>query len=75
MATTTKPIPYREVPRETFCGHIIASDIHPATPEEIKLAETLHAQGKCPHNIVVDESGWLYEFRSCYTCGAGLGVI
>ena len=74
-STSAKPIPYCEVPRETLCGHIIASDIHRATKAEIKKAKDLHAKGKCPHNIVWDEPGWMYDYRSCYTCGAGLGAI
>lgn len=73
--STVKPVPYCEIVRERFMGQVIASDIHPATEAEIALAQSLHLQGKCPHNIVIDEPGWLYDFRSCYTCEAGLGAI
>lgn len=55
--------------------HIISSDVRPATEEEIKKAELLNIDGKCPHNIVYDESGWLYDERHCATCGKGLGLI
>lgn len=67
--------PFCEVVTEKIGDIIIASDIHPATKEEIETADMLHKDGKCPHNIVVDERGWMYDFRYCYTCGCGLGVI
>jgi hypothetical protein len=30
---------------------------------------------KCEHIVRVDQPGWLYDFRSCYSCNAGLGAI
>lgn len=55
--------------------HILASTIRPATDEDIRQAQELHEQGKCPHNIVVDTELWLYDYRQCYTCGKGLGTV
>lgn len=66
---------YYEDVKETFGGHVIRSEIRPATEEEIAEAARLHAEGKCPHWIVRDEPGWLYDTRSCETCGCGLGAI
>ena len=54
---------------------VIASNIRPATEEEIKNAEKLHKEGKCPHNIVKDKDGWPYDIRICATCGENLGLV
>lgn len=67
--------PFCEVVTEKIGDIIIASDVRPATVVEINNAEMLHKEGKCPHNIVYDERGWMYDFRYCFTCGRGLGVI
>jgi len=56
-------------------GDIVISTVRPATTEEIEEARRLHALGECPHNIVRDEKGWMYDLRSCVTCGKGLGAI
>lgn len=56
-------------------GDIVLSTVRPATIEEIEEARRLHEQGECPHNIVVDEKGWMYDYRVCVTCGKGLGAI
>ncbi len=64
-----------EVVKERFCGHIISSDIRDATKEEIDRAEALHLEGKCPHYLVHDVPGYLYDDRSCVTCGHSLGLI
>jgi hypothetical protein len=64
-----------ETVKERFCGHIIRSDVRPATKEEIAEATKLHNQGKCPHTIVQDEPGWLYDFRNCAICGCSLGIV
>lgn len=65
---------YEEVTEK--CGHIvIASNVRPATYDEIKDAERLHAQGNCPHTIVKDTPSWMYDLRECVTCGQGLGLI
>lgn len=60
---------------ERMDGHILASEIHPATEEDIELARQLYEKGQCPHNIVYDEGGWMYDIRICATCEKGLGVI
>jgi len=56
-------------------GDIVISTVRPATPEEIANAKLLHERGACPHSIVNDEKGWMYDYRYCVTCGKGLGVI
>jgi hypothetical protein len=60
---------------ERFCGQVVASTIRSATAQDIAEARLLHDQGKCPHNIVIDEKGWLYDARSCFICGKGLGAV
>ncbi|MFA5378820.1 MAG: hypothetical protein WC455_23915 [Dehalococcoidia bacterium] len=67
--------PFKEVVRERMCGIVTQSDIEPATPEDIAEAAALHAQGKCPHNVVYDEAGWPYDFRICFTCGESQGTV
>ena len=32
-------------------------------------------QKHCPHKYVQDEYGWPYDYRECYVCGKGLGLI
>lgn len=66
---------YIEIPTETIDGHILSSDLRPATEQEIEFAKQQHTQGRCPHNIVEDETGWLYDVRKCAICGKGLGLI
>jgi hypothetical protein len=66
---------YFEEVLEKFNGQVIRSNIREATPEDIKQAITLHIEGKCPHTIVYDYSGWVYDTRICGVCGAGLGLI
>ncbi len=61
--------------KERFCGRVISSTLRPATAADIDEAATLHLLGRCPHTIIKDEAGWMYDFRSCVTCGAGLGAI
>lgn len=67
--------PYFEEVIECVNGIITASNIRLATQEEIEKAESLHKEGKCPHNIVYDVYGWMYDFRMCYTCGGSLGTV
>lgn len=55
--------------------HILASNLRPATQADLQAARELHAAGKCPHNVVRDTYGWLYDFRSCAVCGQGLGTV
>ena len=44
-----------------------------------KLQLELHNQMKqrpeCKHIVKLDEGGWMYNIRFCYSCGQGLGVI
>jgi hypothetical protein len=64
-----------ETVTHTFCGHIVGSTIRSATEDDIQIAQALHAVGKCTHRVVKDTPGWLYDFRSCFVCGKGLGAI
>lgn len=58
------------------CGqHILISKVRPATQEEVEEANRLHKLGQCPHTIVRDEQGLLYDHRFCVTCGISLGLI
>lgn len=66
---------YFEKVKETFNGVVISSTISVATKNQIDQAKRLHLEGKCPHNIIYDEYGWLYDFRICATCGKGLGTV
>ena len=72
---TTEHILYFEHVTERRGPTVLASTITPATESQIKEAAALHAAGKCPHNIVYDEFGFLYDIRVCGTCGAGLGAV
>jgi hypothetical protein len=64
-----------ETPTEVFCGHILSSTIRPATEADVKQAMDLHKTGNCTHTVVMDERGWLYDYRVCATCGKGLGLL
>lgn len=64
-----------EVVREKFVGYIISSVLRVATKEEIETVEKLYQHGQCPHTLVTDKPGWLYDVRTCVTCGKGLGLI
>jgi len=65
-----------ETVHERFVGHVIRSDVRPATPEEVqKKKETYEQTGECDHTIVKDDYGWLYDIRSCGICGTGLGTV
>ncbi len=68
-------IAFIETVIEQIGDTVIQSTVKPATRKDIKLAKNLYKKGKCPHNIIVDEKGYMYDFRSCFTCGKGLGVI
>lgn len=67
--------PYVENVTESFGGQIISSDVTPATEKDVREAQTLHGQGNCPHNIVTDEAGYMYDTRTCFVCGKFLGLI
>jgi hypothetical protein len=75
MAKKSEPILYFEEVKERFAGEIIASTCRPATKAEIDECKRLHAKGKCPHTIVIDEKAYMYDYRLCGVCGAGLGAI
>jgi hypothetical protein len=66
---------YYEEVTEEVCGVVLASNVRLATEDEIKAAKKLHEEGDCPCVIVVDEKGWLYDFRRCAICGQGLGLV
>lgn len=70
-----KSEPFFEEVTERIGNCVLASKIRDATKEEIARAAEQHAAGKCPHNIVVDEYAYMYDFRSCFTCGKGLGTV
>lgn len=70
-----KTKPFVEIVSERIGRHVLASTIREVTDEDIKLAEELHKQGKCPHNVVVDDQLYMYDFRECFTCGQGLGTV
>jgi len=65
---------YEEI-TERIGEHVVISTVRPATAEEIVVAQRLNEKGECPHNIIQDEQGWMYDFRSCFTCGKGLGTV
>ena len=69
------PTLFHERVAERICRHVLASEVTVATPEQIAHAEQLHALGRCPHTIVRDEAGWMYDYRWCVTCGKGLGTV
>ena len=70
-----KTAPFVEIVTERIGDCVLASRIRDVTDKDIRRAERLHKQGKCPHNVVVDEVSWMYDFRECFTCGKGLGVV
>lgn len=63
--------PFFEEVTERIGNCVLASKVRKATAEDVAKAAEQHAAGMCPHNIVVDE----YDFRSCFTCGKGLGTV
>jgi hypothetical protein len=70
-----KTKPFFEEVTERIGEHVLASKIRDATPEDIEKAKKLHKLGKCPHNIVFDTLGYMYDFRECFICGKGLGTV
>ena len=64
-----------ETVTERLGEHVLASTIRPATAMDVAVAIRLHSEGKCPHNVVEDTPGWMYDFRACAICGTGLGVV
>ena len=41
----------------------------------VLMKELEKVQKHCPHKYVQDEWGWPYDYRECYVCGKGLGLI
>lgn len=72
---TTTSVPFFENVTERIGEQIIASTVRPATEEEIAEAQSLHKEGRCPHTIIKDTAGWLYDERYCVTCDKFLGFI
>lgn len=72
---SNKTEPFVEIVIERIENYVLASKIRDATKKDIIRAEKLHKKGKCPHNVVVDTLGYMYDFRDCYTCGKGLGTV
>ena len=64
-----------EVVERSFGPFPLISALRPASAEDLEAAEALHRVGACPHRIVFDEKAGLYDFRTCYTCGAALGTV
>jgi len=60
---------------EEINGVVLASKIRPATQQDIDRAAELHKAGACPHTVVFDTLGWPYDFRTCYTCRKGRGMV
>ncbi len=75
LGVNVKTKPFVEIVTERINGFVLASNIRDVTDDDIKQAEELHKQGKCPHNVVVDTLSYMYDFRECYTCGKGLGTV
>lgn len=53
-----------------------SSSVRLATEKEIEnaLVEFL-SNGVCDHSLIFDDRGWMYDFRYCAICKAGLGVV
>ncbi len=67
---------FREIVKERFCGQIISSDIVPASESDISSARAQYQETQsCNHEFVVDEKGWLYDYRKGAVCGKGMGAI
>lgn len=60
---------------EKIAGHILASTLHKATQEDIDASVKKYLAGQCDHSCVIDDPSWLYDVRSCFVCGAGLGTV
>ena len=67
---------YVETVKESFCGQPLISTVRPATEEEVAEAKRRFEEGElCDHRFVVDDVDWMYSYRYCGICGAGLGAI
>lgn len=56
--------------------HAGISNLHDASAEEIAQFKSK----PCDHEnateaLIYDEPSWLYDFRFCVVCGAGLGTV
>jgi hypothetical protein len=61
--------------QERLGPHVLRSTCRPATVAEVEECVRRHMEGDCPHTIVQDERGWLYDSRSCAVCGRSLGFV
>lgn len=66
---------YYEEVLERCAGQVLRSHVREATVAEVEECRRLHLEGNCPHTIIVDTRGWLYDCRDCAICGAGLGTV
>lgn len=68
--------PMREVVTDRIGRHVLASHLLEVSEEEIDAAKINYQEtGNCDHSIVFDEPCWMYDIRSCYICGEGLGTV
>lgn len=66
----------REIVIERVTGRITQSVLEGVSQEELDQARKDYQVSKqCDHSLVVDERGWMYDFRKCAVCGEGLGAI
>lgn len=64
---------YFEEVTSSIGPQVISSEIRVATPEEVEECKKLADEGNCPHTIIRDSYGWLYDMRMCAVCGEFLG--
>jgi len=60
---------------EKIGDSVIQSDVYHASEKDIKSAIELYNKGNCQHNIIYDETGYMYDIRYCAICDEFLGVI
>jgi hypothetical protein len=67
---------FRETVKSRIGPHIVESDVEPVGENVVKAARQRYKEtGRCDHSLIVDESGFLYDIRSCAVCGVGLGAV
>ncbi len=55
--------------------HVITSQFHRATPEELGISRKSHADGVCDRTVFFDVPGYMYDSRFCGICGNHMGGI
>lgn len=60
--------------KSVITGYMVNS-IRVATKQEIEETRQSNLQGKCSHNVVYDEPGYMYHSRICGVCGKLVGLI